>query len=88
MFDVISALNFPLQLESRRVDSEALRKDGYLENETMKLLSRTHLQTPAAASEVHKYGQFRRSLGGEITQMHPNFSPLLVSSPNLQVGNL
>lgn len=51
----------------------------------MQLLSRTHLQSPAAASEANGYGQFRRSLGEE-TQMPHNFAPQFFSSPNYQVG--
>lgn len=58
---------------------ETLRKDGFLETETVQLLSRTHLQPPVAASEAHHtYGQLR-------TQMPHNFTQL-ISSPNYQVG--
>lgn len=69
------------QKEPCRGDSDAHRRDGYSESETMQLLSQTHLQSPSC-NEMPRYGQFRRP---EETQMLHNFAAHLNSAPMYQV---
>ncbi|PON42982.1 AP2/ERF transcription factor [Parasponia andersonii] len=51
--------------------SDSLRRDGYLETETMQLLSRTHLQSHGYGTNHH--GQFRRP--GDHTHIPSSYPP-------------
>ncbi|KAF5736169.1 transcription factor APETALA2 [Tripterygium wilfordii] len=52
------------------------RRDGYIEEETMHLLSQTHLQSPAASIdksyEMQKNGQFRRPGDSPTIHVYPH----------------
>ncbi|KAI4327427.1 hypothetical protein L6164_019890 [Bauhinia variegata] len=63
---------------SARSNVEAHGRDGYGENEALRLLSQTHIQS-AASSEMQRYGPYRAT--GEPQMLH-NFAPQL-HSPNL-----
>ncbi|KAH7520214.1 hypothetical protein FEM48_Zijuj08G0120600 [Ziziphus jujuba var. spinosa] len=75
-----------LQREQCGGDGDGIRRDGYMESETMQLLSRTHIQSPAAVIEMHRYGgQFRRpgeTLMPRTFQAQPNYHIQLPSSSN------
>ncbi|CAK9159439.1 unnamed protein product [Ilex paraguariensis] len=60
------------------------RRDGFMEKETLQLLSQTHLQSPGSvkANEVHRYGQFMKA--GEPQMLH--MFPPPVSSANYQMS--
>ncbi|XAR57780.1 hypothetical protein NMG60_11026038 [Bertholletia excelsa] len=51
-----------VQREPCRIGSDANRRDGYGEAETMQLLSQTHLQSPNSMKngEMHRFGQLPR----------------------------
>ncbi|XWS41879.1 hypothetical protein CRYUN_Cryun17cG0120400 [Craigia yunnanensis] len=62
----------------RSDDAHYRRSDGYSEAETMQLLSRTHIQSPASvkSNEMQRYGQLRRP--GENHMFHilsPHINP-------------
>ncbi|KAL6277632.1 hypothetical protein ACE6H2_021233 [Prunus campanulata] len=69
-----------LQRDRSREESDAHRRDGYLETEAMQLLLRTNLHSPAP-TEMHKYGQFSRRPNVGDTQMPHTFPPHF-NSPN------
>ncbi|XP_016652217.1 PREDICTED: AP2-like ethylene-responsive transcription factor TOE3 isoform X2 [Prunus mume] len=69
-----------LQRDRSREESDAHRRDGYLETEAMQLLLRTNLHSPAP-TEMHKYGQFSRRPNVGDTQM-PHIFPPHFNSPN------
>ncbi|KAL5556959.1 hypothetical protein UlMin_039195 [Ulmus minor] len=61
-----------------KLNNDAMRRDGYLETETMQLLSRTHLQS-TNANEVNRFGQYRRPV---VETQFPNHFPTQLHTPN------
>ncbi|XP_044470392.1 floral homeotic protein APETALA 2 isoform X2 [Mangifera indica] len=56
------------------LQQQPCRRDGYIENETIQLLSQTHLHSPSASfkpDEMQRYEQFRRTGEAQILQMMP-----------------
>ncbi|KAJ7952833.1 Floral homeotic protein APETALA 2 [Quillaja saponaria] len=67
----------PNLMQEPRSDNGAPGRNGYNETETVRLLSHTHLQSPAS-TEMQRYGQYRRS--GDQQILH-NLPPQ-IQSPN------
>jgi AP2-like factor (euAP2 lineage) len=62
---------------------EAYVRDGYGENETLRMLSQTHLQSPVT-NEMHRYGPYRSPVEHHHPQMLHSFQHLHPS--NFHVG--
>ncbi|KAF5463760.1 hypothetical protein F2P56_013900 [Juglans regia] len=89
--DAMGQRSAPMQFEANWRNGGLMPKeqcsrgdsDGLMENETMQLLSLTHLQSPPSR-DMQIYGQFRRPEETE-TQMRPNLFPEYLNTPNYQV---
>ncbi|XP_044482751.1 floral homeotic protein APETALA 2-like isoform X2 [Mangifera indica] len=77
---------YRLKQQACRREYDLRRRDGYCENETIQLLSQTHLQSPAATfkpNEMQRCEQFRRT--GETQILHmvpPHYNPANYQFPS------
>ncbi|KAJ0096604.1 hypothetical protein Patl1_28646 [Pistacia atlantica] len=77
--------NLQQQQQPCRRENDA-RREGYSENETIQLLSQTHLQSPGVSfkpNEMQRYEQFRRSGEAQILHMvPPHYNPANYQFPS------